>query len=127
MSRRLNIELAEKVLQQVEQHPETHDQNHWMRRNSCGTTACLAGWTVSIAASDHEPDWEEDLVETGAEYAEEVIVPGRDVYRAISVLAAELLGMDFDDAFRMFHVMDARAAIGILRGHVEEARAAASA
>lgn len=39
--------LARRVLAQIEQHPETHDQSAW--HSSCGTRHCAAGWTVRLA------------------------------------------------------------------------------
>lgn len=55
----MNIELAKQVLDFVSQHPEKHNQLWWMGRedsydhnddvNVCGTTGCIAGWTVIFA------------------------------------------------------------------------------
>jgi hypothetical protein len=36
--------LGEAVLDLVEAHPDLHDQTN----STCGTTACLAGWTVAL-------------------------------------------------------------------------------
>lgn len=41
----MNTELANKVLAQIEAHPEQHDQGSWR----CDTTMCFAGWTTFIA------------------------------------------------------------------------------
>lgn len=39
--------LAERVLVQIEQHPETYDQAMW--HSECGTRHCAAGWAVRLA------------------------------------------------------------------------------
>lgn len=54
-------ELAEKVLRQVTEDPETHFQATWVfgadqpvSTGECGTTACLAGWAVVLNANPGE-------------------------------------------------------------------------
>lgn len=60
-----NAELAYRVLDHIDAHPERHDQSDFVRsavntpsitadRMPCGTTACFAGWTVLL--SGHEID-----------------------------------------------------------------------
>lgn len=39
-----NAELAYKVLDHIDAHPEQWDQKHW-----CGTAMCFAGWTVALS------------------------------------------------------------------------------
>lgn len=50
--------LAEAVLRHVLAHPEQHFQGTWTNRKyepvDCGTTACLAGWTVILNANPGE-------------------------------------------------------------------------
>lgn len=45
-----NVELANKVLVQIEAHPEQHQQDLW--RSSCGTAMCFAGWTVPLTEAE---------------------------------------------------------------------------
>lgn len=40
-----NRELFDKIADQIEQHPETYDQNHYR----CGTAHCVAGHAVAIS------------------------------------------------------------------------------
>lgn len=40
-----NAELAYKILDQIDAHPETWQQGVW----DCGTAACFAGWAVRLA------------------------------------------------------------------------------
>lgn len=57
-------ELAEKVLKQVTEHPEQHEQAVWVENsdrrvvvskgNLCGTRACLAGWAVLLNRKPNE-------------------------------------------------------------------------
>lgn len=42
--------LAKKVLDQIETHPETHDQGVW--HSDCGTRHCCAGWACILAGYD---------------------------------------------------------------------------
>ena len=39
--------LAARVLQQIQEHPETHDQGTW--HSPCGTKHCAAGWACVLA------------------------------------------------------------------------------
>lgn len=45
-----NKELANRVLEQIEAHPETWDQSEWacFSDNECGTSHCFAGWAVML-------------------------------------------------------------------------------
>ena len=40
-----NAELAWRVLDHIDAHPESWDQNVW----GCGTAACFAGWAVRLS------------------------------------------------------------------------------
>lgn len=50
------VELAERVLKFIEEHPDLHDQQLWMSESvktldeavSCGTTGCFAGWVAVL-------------------------------------------------------------------------------
>lgn len=48
----MNTELARRVLDHVRMNPEQHDQDHWGERNECGTSACIAGWTIILSERD---------------------------------------------------------------------------
>jgi hypothetical protein len=49
-----NAELAYRVLDHIDAHPETWDQSVW----DCGTVACFAGWAVRLSGgtSADDPD-----------------------------------------------------------------------
>lgn len=40
----LNVNLLQRTLDFIEEHPDKHDQEHWR----CGTSACFAGWAVTL-------------------------------------------------------------------------------
>lgn len=42
-----NQELFNKIADQIEAHPESHDQLDW--GNSCGTEHCIAGWAAHLS------------------------------------------------------------------------------
>lgn len=44
-----NAELAYKVLDYIDAHPEQWDQDEW-----CGTAQCFAGWAVSLSIGNPE-------------------------------------------------------------------------
>ena len=39
---------AQIVLDHIEQHPNLHEQVSWAGKSACGTTGCVAGWTVML-------------------------------------------------------------------------------
>lgn len=43
-----NVELLEKTMQHILDHPEQHDQGEWARTTDCGTAACFAGWAAIL-------------------------------------------------------------------------------
>lgn len=47
----MNIELARKVLDYIERHPDEHDQSSFANNNTtmCGTTCCIAGHTMLLS------------------------------------------------------------------------------
>ncbi|AZM51806.1 hypothetical protein DMA15_03740 [Streptomyces sp. WAC 01529] len=83
----INTDLLIKIRDKIREHPEQHDQAHWARRTSCGTTYCIAGWAAVLSGarldwSDHWTDQYEggaraDTVNSGAEtiddYAQRVL------------------------------------------------------
>jgi uncharacterized protein YjbI with pentapeptide repeats len=41
--------LPGRIVAQIEQHPETHDQQLW--HSSCGTRHCVAGWATTLSGA----------------------------------------------------------------------------
>jgi hypothetical protein len=123
MPRKLNVELAEKVLKQVTDHPETHDQAHWMTRGlACGTTACLAGWALRFGRPDAELLWQDGV--GGKQIVIEVVVDGTTW--GADEAAAEVLGLDSEEADELFLSMNKDVSIDMLAAWIERAKADAA-
>lgn len=100
----LNIELAERVLTQITEHPETHDQVEW-----CGSRKCVAGWACTLNGDELFLN-DEDLVRART--------ADGDVYE-VSDRAATLLGLDghglFYDMSRLSTVARLEQLIGVAK------------
>lgn len=77
----INSDLMQRVLKQIEEHPETWFQSCWV--NECGTVACFAGWACLLAG--HSPQEMEPWA--GDDVGDE---------------AERLLGLDEEDGDRLF-------------------------
>lgn len=62
-----NAELAYRVLDHIDAHPEQWDQGIYIGKAECGTVACFAGWTALLSggkpgffAYSDETSWLED-------------------------------------------------------------------
>src|SRR6478752_211362 len=102
-----NAELAYRVLDQVDADPASWDQSKWFYRPlgaSFGTAACFAGWT-SLLSGD-EPRWVHGYqMQTYA-----VVASGKTRY--IEARAAELLGIDENQADALFYGGNTREDLG---------------
>lgn len=83
----MNIEMTRRVLEYIKDHPEEHNQEHWVYledadADGCGTTRCMAGMAVHLAG--REPLGRRALNSTWI------------------ALGAEILGLSLDDADFMF-------------------------
>ena len=47
-----NAELAYRILDQIDAHPDSWDQGVW----DCGTSACFAGWAVRLSGGSADMD-----------------------------------------------------------------------
>jgi hypothetical protein len=66
-----NAALADRVLGHIKANPQSHDQNYYAAQSACGTTGCVAGWTVFLEdlVTDSQIVWEEGLGRTyGSSY-----------------------------------------------------------
>jgi len=109
MSVRPNAELAWRVMDHIDAHPEQHNQGAWFFRqpaSDCGTKACFAGW-ASLLSGD-EPKWAHGYqLQTDA-----VIAGGKTRY--IEARAMELLGISGDQADALFYGANSREDLGRL-------------
>lgn len=127
-----NIELAERILEQVTEHPETHDQEHYGYQG-CGTTHCIAGWAV-VLTPEVELNWESGLLHS-------VWLP-EDRWMTPFEAGQELLALELEEAQKLFLGVDPydkgdedekldgggtnAAAVAYLRELIADARAVAS-
>lgn len=112
-------ELAGMVLEHIEAHPETHDQFSWIvtdwkewagdslpsmaELQSCGTTACVAGWTVLLGApAEVRVQHQRDNADGGV---------WSDFYRWVPDRATELLGITTAEADYLFDSTRSRAQV----------------
>jgi hypothetical protein len=94
---RPNAELAWRVIDHIDAHPEQHDQNAWIDKSaSCGTVACYAGWTCLL--SNDEPFEDED-----GDTDNEVWVDGH--IETVQHRALHLLGLSYDRDTRFGHLL----------------------
>lgn len=109
------------VYEHILKNPELHDQRSFGRHTACGTTHCIAGWTVELDA-DADVEWRFDG--GGDVFDWEIRVNGLPA-RLLNV-AEELLGLGHGDATRLFfNIMDEDEALDVFRRWIEEAEAAA--
>lgn len=101
--------LAAQILEHITAHPEQHDQVSFGEKNDCGTTACIAGWAALLTDNaffrkNSDDEWRMFLKPNGS----------------FESLGADLLGMEYDDAWELFYCLDneqAKAALGyVARG-----------
>lgn len=103
------VPLAQRVRDQIVQHPESHNQKVWVQETSCGTTACVAGWTVILAGAtpaldrdissswhgiDEFPGWVRYGLDEYASYVDCIPIHGnRSALVSIFSYAEQLLGL----------------------------------
>ncbi|AMS02634.1 hypothetical protein BJD55_gp132 [Gordonia phage Yvonnetastic] len=88
----LNVELAERILEQVTKHPEHHDQGIWGTKDDCGTNLCIAGWALVLSGQDA---WDPAGI-TGA------LILRPKGGGSVRQTAQELLGLGYYAANRLF-------------------------
>lgn len=91
-----NVELLERTMQFINEHPEKHDQT-----NYCGTKQCFAGWAVALEG------WRV------VDYAP-AIVERDGMYESVPALAQYLLGLTNEEAFTLFLGFHSRADLELM-------------
>ena len=101
-------EAAQKVLDHIELHPEKHDQQAWANTsNACGTTGCIAGWTVMLCH-----DWKvASNSGIGLKGPHEEYVTHQEIVE----VAGETYGLDYGDAKMLFSLNEKETAREALR------------
>lgn len=143
---RINAALIGRVLQSIADHPEEHDQNRWIQsagslsevgnelgledfESGCGTSACIAGWTVLHAgwkyqmAEEEYQEWDGQTVKL----KEVVLVKAgeREDTSRTPKLALEALGDPYNksDIASVFYDFNDERAIAKLMFFYENGRA----
>jgi hypothetical protein len=98
---RPNAELAWRVIDHIDAHPDQHDQGHWVRQTDCGTTACFAGWTTIL--SGDRPVTELPGYVDGFTDVVTVDPEGRSYDLTVQARARELLGITHQAAHDLFY------------------------
>lgn len=81
-----NVELLQKTMQHIKDHPEQHWQDIWV--NECGTAACFCGWAALL--SGHTAD---QMATSGF---------------GMTGFGADLLGLEYEEAKTMFKPENSR-------------------
>ncbi|MFE0101205.1 hypothetical protein [Streptomyces sp. NPDC059009] len=107
-----NTELLVKIRDMIREHPEQHDQDHWAKRTSCGTTYCIAGWAAVLTGAqlDWIPvhgGWSANTIDNEDEY--------------IEICAQRVMGLS-DEETDLFCLHNAEALL-LLNELIEEAAA----
>ncbi|URM87874.1 hypothetical protein SEA_IDERGOLLASPER_103 [Mycobacterium phage Idergollasper] len=114
------LEMARIVLDWAEKHPDNHDQGTWGYRGDteCGTTMCIAG-TACVVDPNTEVRW---LI---LSMHNMVKVRGARTTTAIEIRAADLLGLDEEQAAHLFFDTNNKEALDFLRWHIAALESAA--
>ncbi|AVI04128.1 hypothetical protein SEA_JANGDYNASTY_97 [Mycobacterium phage JangDynasty] len=114
------LEMAKIVLDWAEKHPGHHDQNSWGSRGDtdCGTTMCIAG-TACVVDPNTEVRW------FSLSMHNMVKVRGARTTTAIEIRAADLLGLDEEQAAHLFFDTNNKEALDFLRWHIAALESAA--
>jgi hypothetical protein len=92
-------------MEQIRNHPELHNQEHFFTETDCGTASCFGGWACALAGYNPEPhSWGVSAT---------VIAPGgarEDAWNA----AARLLGLSKQEAFILFSPANSRRVLELM-------------
>lgn len=96
-----NTDLLRRTLAHIEDNRREWNQGTWGHRNECGTTYCFAGWAVVLSGGqiNFEPEFDID----GSYLASYVVMPGDPVPDNVENAATRLLGLEYEDAARLFY------------------------
>jgi hypothetical protein len=91
-----NAELAYRVLDHIDAHPQNWEQGRWIGQEECGTVACFAGWAVLLSDLPVRDEfvWIEGEDRHVAEVAEELLgIADLPADHAVRAYAAERLAL----------------------------------
>jgi hypothetical protein len=93
----LNIELIDRIIAHLTEHPEEHNQKIWGRRDECGTRACVAGWAIILSGHDLWKVKTSNLVNRRYE-----VLSFHGLNNSPSIVAGKLLGLSRDQQNCLF-------------------------
>lgn len=100
----VNTAMFQKIYDQIAQHPETHDQADYEAVSDCGTTRCIAGWAIAFELGHGlYVDGAADLSRFRHRHRGRETSDGEHWVSGLGVGAAEILGIDIDEAYRLFY------------------------
>lgn len=113
-----NVPLAARVLWHLIRHPETHDQNVWVKSlhgyasslDQCGTVACAGGWTLLLAGYREIDDMDIQCI---------VDPDGNRIEDSLASIAQHLLGLSMDEGHFLFFAATNEMAVSFLRVFVQ--------
>lgn len=116
-----NTELARRVLEHIEAHPEQWNQSRWALRSDCGTSYCFAGHAVHLTHPDALYMFGLDLHDgDDRDAAVKVLIPGVAGPQYVRTIARELLGLSDYNATLLFYSDNT---LDDLRSYVEQLEA----
>lgn len=107
-----NVELLERVMTYIKDHPEKHDQSLWLNgtytkvvngkvSDWCATAGCFAGWTVLLSGLYSEAEIYEQWCST-------------DFCADIPGIAEEVLQISYDDREILFFGTNTRDSLDLM-------------
>jgi len=52
-----HVKLLSEIARRIEKNPELFSMRNWFGQGLCGTTACIAGWAITLALGKEKPEW----------------------------------------------------------------------
>lgn len=107
----VNVDLMNRVLAQITNHPEGWDQGNWfamLSEGECKTAGCFAGWAAQL--SGYQPVFTDGLLwdgnsqrwYTGLKPYTEFVTDAQGNMHRVSELAEKLLGLNSDESDALF-------------------------
>lgn len=119
----MNIELMERVIAHIEQHPDDLDMGEWAR----GTTRCFGGWALELCGEPLEWIWYDDRLTTGIiapnSYDPDKCIIKNTYVRHVRAVdrAKRVLDLTWDQVNELFYVPD-EDVVDVAKRLVEEAK-----
>lgn len=97
-----NLDRLKLLRETVIANPDRWEQRNWAKKTECGTTLCFAGWAATLKGEELFWGFPETMQED-IQYYGFVITGTLANGRTISGVAKEWLGLDYDQADKLFY------------------------